>query len=310
MGYSIKAFQPVPGSDNPLVARGEVIVGDSGKRLILLKDNQESPCPSLWRDCVKDTFKDDKRVFPKTDWENLDEFSSAQSCYLDRKDAHINTFTEEQNYIYHATLSRHKHSSVSFALVDIKRSGLEFTVLGDLVLFIYEPALDRMIAYSSMLGPDGRFDFSQPCHGLTDQVALVGTPLTRKKRLSDALVFVTTRDLANWVLESSSTDLPGTVSQMSSFGSQADFESFVNKICSKQVYRAIPFNKEQACLGVIRIETKTFAQRFKSFFSRNKVFAYTLLAVLIVICIAAVIFLLIHVFSKPDNSLLYASTVY
>lgn len=256
MEYTIKAFQPVANTGNSLVARSDVSVVEAEGRLALLKDNPESLCPALWRNCVKKVFLNDRRLLNKEDWRNLDEFSDARSDFHGGLDAFKGSFTEEQKYVFQVSYSQFRQASVSFAIMGIENRALIFTVLGDLVLFIYERIPNRMTAYCSMLSPSGIFDFSQPCHGLTSWGELVGAPVTRRIPLSDAVVFVTTRDLANWVIESSSADLPATMGILSSLAGQTDFESFINKINPKLMYEGAPINKEQVSLGMIHIQAE------------------------------------------------------
>lgn len=296
MTYSIKYFKPEIDKEDTLKALC-YIQNINNKYVLFVNGVQSTYAPNVWSALLCEEFKTNSSLFIREDWVNLNFLSSIKSSFNCKADKLRNSLSLEQQFILDSQYAISPKSGSSFISIKVENNKINYSMLGDNFLFIYNEKTKKLLAYCSMVDKNGKLDLSQPCHCLYNDLSLLGTPINGEKSLKDSICFILSRDMANWFIDNCKSNLSQTINTLLSLSNDEDYNKLLQKIQSQQRYKGNPFDKSISCCMIIQREkasVDTYSiENIKTWFHNNLIIA--------VLCLIAAVVLIISLFCIFGN---------
>lgn len=295
MAYSIKYFKPEIDKEDTLKALC-YIQNINNKYVLLVNGVQSTYAPNVWSALLCEEFKTNSSLFIREDWVNLNFLSSIKSSFNCEADKLRNSLSLEQQFILDSQYAISPKSGSSFISIKVESNKINYSMLGDNFLFIYNEKTKSLLAYCSMVDKNGKLDLSQPCHCLYNDLSLLGTPITGEKSLKDSICFILSRDMANWFIDNCKSNLSQTINTLLSLSNDEDYNKLLQKIQSQQRYKGNPFDKSTSCCMIIQRDKESigtdFIEKIKTWCHNN---------IIAVLCLIAAVVLIISLFCILGN---------
>ena len=227
MSYIVKSFVPKNCGED-LLSIHCIIKNVNDKYLIASKGNAGTYLPNVWSDVVAREFAHSPNLFVRDNWVDLSNIKHLEGLYSKESQIFINNLSQEQKFIVDNTYRlNNSKSGISFVSVALSPYRVSFNLIGDIFLFFYNQKQNKLRAYCSMIDNQGKFDFSQPCHGLFNDLTLLGNVLSGNYKLrNEDVILIMTKDLANWFIQNSSIGLRETVNNILLLQDETEFEKY------------------------------------------------------------------------------------
>lgn len=286
MSYIVKSFVPKHSGEDHLCIHC-IIKNVSDKYFIVSKGNTGTYLPNVWSDVVTREFTHSPKHFIRDNWIDLSNIKHLEGLYLNESQIFISNLSQEQKFIVDNTYRLNNKSGISFVSVALSPSKVSFNLIGDVFLFFYNRKQNKLRAYCSMIDSQGKFDFSQPCHGLFNDLTLLGNVLSGNKKLgNEDVILIMTKDLANWFIQNSAIGLQETVNSFLLLQDETEFEKTLRQIVAKQRYKGTPFDKESsACVVIQHVngdKIELYKRKLFDFAKRNK---FVMAIITILLCL-------------------------
>ena len=295
MAYSIKYFKPEIDKEDTLKALC-YIQNINNKYVLFVNGVQSTYAPNVWSALLCEEFKTNSSLFIREDWVNLNFLSSIKSSFNCEADKLRNSLSLEQQFILDSQYAISPKSGSSFISIKVENNKINYSMLGDNFLFIYNEKTKSLLAYCSMVDKNGKLDLSQPCHCLYNDLSLLGIPITGEKPLKDSICFILSRDMANWFIDNCKSNLSQTINTLLSLSNDEDYNKLLQKIQSLQRYKGYPFDKSTSCCMIIQRDKESigtdFIEKIKTWYHNN---------IIAVLCLIATVVLFISLFCILGN---------
>lgn len=289
MTYSIKYFKPEIDKEDTLKALC-YIQNINNKYVLFVNGVQSTYAPNVWSALLCEEFKTNSSLFIREDWVNLDFLSSIKSSFNCEADKLRNSLSLEQQFILDSQYAISPKSGSSFISIKVENNKINYSMLGDNFLFIYNKRTKSLLAYCSMVDKNGKLDLSQPCHCLYNDLSLLGTPVNGEKPLKDSICFILSRDMANWFIDNCKSNLSQTINTLLSLSNDEDYNKLLQKIQSQQRYKCKPFDRSTSYCMIIQRDKETIntysIEKIKTWCHNN----------MIAVCLIAAVVLIISLF--------------
>lgn len=289
MTYSIKYFKPEIDKEDTLKALC-YIQNINNKYVLFVNGVQSTYAPNVWSALLCEEFKTNSSLFIREDWVNLDFLSSIKSSFNCEADKLRNSLSLEQQFILDSQYAISPKSGSSFISIKVENNKINYSMLGDNFLFIYNKRTKSLFAYCSMVDKNGKLDLSQPCHCLYSDLSLLGTPVNGEKTLKDSICFILSRDMANWFIDNCKSNLSQTINTLLSLSNDEDYNKLLQKIQSQQRYKGKPFDRSTSYCMIIQRDKETIntysIEKIKTWCHNN----------MIAVCLIAAVVLIISLF--------------
>lgn len=252
MAYSINYFNPEIDKEDPLKAQC-YIQNVSNKYVLFINGVQSTFAPNVWSTLLCEEFKTNPSQFIRRNWVNLSFLSSIKSRFNSEANKLRNSLSLEQQYIFESRqYTKGSKSGSSFISIKLEAKKIKYSMLGDIFLFIYNKKEESLLAYCSMIDENGKFDLSQPCHCIYNDLTLLGTPINGEKPFKNNVCFILSRDIANWFVDNCKGNLSQTINTILSISNNEDYNKLLQKIQSQQRYKGNFFDKSTSCCMIIQ----------------------------------------------------------
>lgn len=251
MAYIIKYFKPATETEELLKTQC-YIQNVNDEYVLLINGVQTTYIPNVWSALLCEEFNTDPSQFIRDKWVNLSFLHSKQRSFNHEANKLKKCLSLEQQFIIDSVYAKSPKSGSSFIAAKIDSDMINYSMLGDNFLFIYNEKTKSLLAYCSMVDKKGQLDLSQPCHCIYNDLTLLGTPINGQKSLKDSICFILSRDLASWFVESCKGNLLQTIDALLNIKSDEDYDKFLQKVESQQKYKHNPFDKSTSCCMIIQ----------------------------------------------------------
>lgn len=303
MAYSIQHFNSDTIQSDPLQVRCLTQIANKDS-FLFVTGVQNTYIPNIWSTLLCDEFRKSPTNFIRKSWLDLSFLNAACSRFGGELSKYKSTLSSEKLFILDNQYEKNKKSGSSFVSIKINKNKLEYNMLGDSFLFIYNKHNKKLHAYCSMIDQNGRLDLSQPCHCLYNDLTFIGSPIIGEKSLRDCICFIMSKDLANWFINNYKSDQSQTINLLLSLKNNDEYSKLLWKIQSQQLYNKVPFNKDTADLVVIQQDTENNnildISKILYKIKQNKKVIFLSLAIISLIC-----FILFKVRSCESQKLSY-----
>lgn len=254
------------GQTNQIASKAEIAINHTknGAQVLLLKDIPDTYMPRCWIEIIKKYFSQCPEKFNECLDDKFAMDSLKRQFEIESK-RQRDALNPEQQFIADNIFSRFPKAGISLSELSVNSDFIKFITIGDNFVFLYDRQSKKLSVYCSMISEHGKVNFSQPCHAFYSDSTILGKPLSIEKRLSNFVILIMTRDLANWFMEEFHKNKESSIDRLLDL-TDSSFDELVSKCAKRSQYLGLPFNSDGTALIIIPVKQNSKRQTIKELF--------------------------------------------